>query len=147
MLGGPTEVNSERLEATQGTSVSASHNGYLRQFGLVHARQLSLSADGTRLIGKDRLVPKAARRGHFQVAIRFHLHPDIRVTQAQGGGLILKLPGGEGWRFRSAGEPAIEESIYIASEAPRRCEQIVITAEVGRETLEMAWMFERMSAA
>ncbi len=147
MLGGPDEVNSERLEATQGTSVSASHDGYLRRFGLVHARQLSLSADGTRLIGKDRLVPKMVRRGQCQVAIRFHLHPDIRVSPAQGGGLLLKLPGGEGWRFRSAGEPAIEESLYVASQTPRRCEQIVITGEVGRETLELAWMFERMSAA
>ena len=103
--------------------------------------------DGTRLIGKDRLVPKMVRRGQCQVAIRFHLHPDIRVSPAQGGGLLLKLPGGEGWRFRSAGEPAIEESLYVASQTPRRCEQIVITGEVGRETLELAWMFERMSAA
>ena len=147
MLGGPRQVSSERLDAAQGTSVSASHDGYLHRFGLVHARQLSLSADGTRLIGKDRLLPKVVRRGHCRIAVRFHLHPDIRVSQAQGGGLLLKLPGGEGWRFRCTGEPTIEDSIHVGSETPRRCEQIVINGEVGSETLELVWMFERMSGA
>ncbi|MGC8534779.1 MAG: heparinase II/III family protein [Rhizomicrobium sp.] len=147
LLGGPDQVDSERQETAQGTSVSASHDGYLHRFGLVHARQLSLSADGTRLIGKDRLLPKLARRRRCLVAARFHLHPDIRVSQAQGGGLLLKLPGGEGWRFRCSGEPTIEDSLYVGSEAPRRCEQIVLTGEVGSETLELVWMFERISAA
>ena len=147
LLGGPHQVDSERLDAAQGTSISARHDGYLHRFGLLHARQLSLSADGARLIGKDRLLPKEVRRGKCQVAVRFHLHPDVRVSQAQGGGLLLKLPGGEGWRFRCGGDPAIEDSIYVGGETPRRCEQIVITSEVGSETLELIWMFERMSAA
>ncbi len=147
MLGGPHQVDSERLDAAQGTSVSGSHDGYLHGFGLVHARQLSLSADGARLIGKDRLLPKAVRRSKSQVAVRFHLHPDIRVSQAQGGGLLLKLPGGEGWRFRCGSEPAIEGSVYVGSNTPRRCEQIVITGEVGGEVLELVWMFERMNVA
>ncbi|MDE2465586.1 MAG: heparinase II/III family protein [Alphaproteobacteria bacterium] len=145
MLGGPHRVDSERVDAAQGTSVSASHDGYLRRFGLVHARQLSLSADGARLIGKDRLLPKTGRRGQRAFAIRFHIHPDIRVTQAQDGGLLLKLPGGEGWRFRCAGEAAIEESIYVGGDSPRRCEQIVITGRVDAEPVEFVWMFERMS--
>ena len=40
----------------------ASHDGYVRRFGLVHQRQLTLSADGRSLSGEDRLIASGRRR-------------------------------------------------------------------------------------
>ena len=35
----------------------------------------------------------------------------------EGGGILLKLPSGEGWRFRAGGGAAgLEESVYLGGE-------------------------------
>ena len=66
--------------------------------------------------------------------MRFHIHPDVRVSRLEGGGILLKLPGGEGWRFRAGGgELGVEESIYLGGEVVRRAEQLVITRHGARE--------------
>jgi uncharacterized heparinase superfamily protein len=88
-------------------------------------------------MGVDRLIPsetEAGKRnggvGRLPFAIRFHVHPDVRLSLAQGGGsVILKLPNGEGWRFRCEGALSIEESIYLGSGSARRAEQLVISGE------------------
>jgi uncharacterized heparinase superfamily protein len=75
------------------------------------------------------------------------VHPDARLSMAQGGGsVILKLSTGEGWRFRiGAGVLSIEESVYFGSGAPRRCEQLVVTGEWTGEPVEYAWLFEQLA--
>ena len=61
----------------------------------------------------------AAVRERVPFAVRFHIHPDVRVSPSQGGGVLLKLPSGEGWRFRCGGarSPSRKASIWAA----RRC--------------------------
>ena len=78
--------------------------------------------------GADRLVSSgaAATRARTAFTVRFHIHPDVRVSRLEGGGILLKLPNGEGWRFRAGGgELSVEESIYLGGEAVRRAEQLV----------------------
>ncbi len=148
MSGGPTKVETFRQETAQGWSVEASHDGYLHDFGIVHERSLTLAPQGLRLTGGDRLVPKVrSRRGEVPFAARFHIHPDVRVSTAQGGDILLKLPNGEGWRFRSGGGVvAVEESVYLGGETVRRSEQLVITGAVRDEPAEIAWVFEQIGA-
>ena len=72
--------------------------------GCVHERKITLSPQGLMVTGADRLV--AAGKGpasQLAFAVRFHIHPDVRVSRLEGGGILLKLPGGEGWRFRAGG--------------------------------------------
>jgi uncharacterized heparinase superfamily protein len=52
-------------------------------------------------------------------AARFHIHPDMRVSLSHRGDILLKLPSGEGWRFRHGGALAIEENICAG---PGSCE-------------------------
>ncbi|MEY4880468.1 MAG: hypothetical protein RJB62_1937, partial [Pseudomonadota bacterium] len=104
------------------------------------------------LTGTDQLIPvgaKAGKRGPERpFDIRFHIHPDVRLSLAQGGGsVILKLPNGEGWRFRCGGGAiAIEESVYLGGGALRRCEQLVISATIRNEETEIAWLLEQIGA-
>ena len=98
--------------------------------------------------GADKLVPAAtgARLG-LAFAVRFHIHPDVRVSRLEGGHILLKLPGGEGWRFRAGGgEIGIEESIYLGNGMVRRAEQLVIAASVQGSSAEVAWVFEQIVA-
>lgn len=148
LIGGPTGIESNRQETASGWTVDAAHDGYMPQFGIVHERRLTLSPNGTMISGGDRLIRRAPRRGREATpfAARFHIHPDIRVSPNQGGGALLKLPSGEGWRFQaSGGELAIEESIYIGNDSARRCDQLVIGGLVRNEPVELAWVFERIA--
>ena len=145
MIGGPHQPQTRRSETAQGWTVEASHDAYVPEFGLRHERKISLSPQGTMVTGADLLVPVTARRGSLDFAIRFHIHPDIRTTRLEGGGILLKLPNGEGWRFRSGGgELTVEESIYLGNETVRRTEQLVITGQVRDTPVEAAWVFEQI---
>jgi uncharacterized heparinase superfamily protein len=145
LLGGPTHIDTQRRETAHGWCVEASHDGYLDEFGIVHERRLTMSPDGATLTGADTLTPKRRLRERVPYAVRFHIHPDVRVSPSQGGGVLLKLPGGEGWRFRAGGEAAIEESIYLGGEAARRTDQLVLAGQIINEPTEIAWVFERIN--
>jgi uncharacterized heparinase superfamily protein len=144
LFGGPTKVVTSRVETARGWSVDASHDGYLQDFGVMHERKLTLAANGLSLIGQDRLVPRAQARRAIPFALRFHIHPDVRVSPSQGTGILLKLPNGEGWRFRSDHEATIEESVYLGGDIVRRAEQLVVLGTVKDTPVEIAWIFEQI---
>jgi uncharacterized heparinase superfamily protein len=152
LVDGPVLVETRRSEDPHGITVDANHDGYLAPFGVVHQRRMTLSPRGTALTGADRLIPagperrvRHARKIPFN--IRFHVHPDVRTSMAQGGGsVILKLSSGEGWRFRSgSGVLSVEESVYFGGGTPRRCEQLVVSGEWSGELMECAWLFEQLA--
>jgi uncharacterized heparinase superfamily protein len=136
-----------RSETRQGWRVEASHGYYVPDFGIVHRREVTLSPRGTSLTGCDHLLPDATRGGgSTPFAVRFHIHPDIRVSPAVSGDILLKLPNGEGWRFRHAGSAQIEESVYVGQGSTRRSEQIVLGGEVKDQPVEIAWAFEQIGS-
>lgn len=143
-------VETRRSETAEGILVESGHDLYAARFGMLHRRRLMLSANGTTLTGADRLIPihNRPRRGRgLPFAIRFHVHPDVRLSLAQGGGsVILKLPSGEGWRFRCGGPLEIEESVYLGGGTLRRTEQLVIAGHVRDEEVECAWLLEQLGA-
>ena len=146
LTGGPVEAVSRRVETSQGWTVEASHDGYMAAFGLRHERQVTLSPQGLMLTGRDRLIAQA-HPPQANFAIRFHIHPDVRVSRLKGGGVLLKLPNGEGWRFRAGGGLLeVEESIYLGGGIVRRAEQLVITGALRETQTEVAWVFEQIVA-
>ena len=154
LVDGPVIVETRRSESPQGLTVEAHHDGYVIPFGVVHQRRMTLSPRGASLTGADRLIPAGPERRTRNAAkrpftIRFHVHPDVRLSLAQGGGsVILKLPNGEGWRFRCGGGTlGVEESVYFGSGAPRRAEQLVVSGEWQGEATECAWLFEQVGSA
>jgi len=153
LVDGPAGIETRRSETPQGLVAEASHDGYVSRFGFVHQRCMTLSPRGLKLTGIDRLTPAGAGAGRGSVrrlpfAIRFHVHPDVRLSLAQGGvSVILKLPNGEGWRFRCSGSLAIEPSIYLGGGSARRAEQLVVSGELQGEAVECAWLFEQVGPA
>ncbi len=160
LLGGATLVQTRRLESAHGLSVEANHDAYVGHFGLLHQRRMTLARGGQSLTGADRLIPVQSRawttthngRGEYgglPYAVRFHVHPDVRLSLAQGGGsVILKLANGEGWRFRcGGGKLSIEAGIYFGSGVARRAEQLVIAGSIKNEPVESTWVFEQLGSA
>ena len=108
-----------------------------------------MSPNGTALTGGDWLTPRASGkrpRGGIAFAARFHVHPEVRISPSQGGGALLKLPSGEGWRFQAAGGAlSIEESVYLGGETARRTEQLVIGGVVKDDMVELGWLLEQIN--
>jgi uncharacterized heparinase superfamily protein len=141
------ECLSERSESARGWTVTASHDGYVHPFGVRHERELTLSPQGLALTGADRLIPQERHGKHaVPYAVRFHIHPDVRMSRAQSGDVILKLPNGEGWRFRTGAPLSVEESIYLGGDTARRSEQLVLAGSVKDAPVEIAWIFEQIGA-
>ena len=141
----PQEVTCERAEDQGSQWIAASHDGYQHNFGLVHARQLFLAADGEDLRGEDRLTGRAGTG----FAIRFHLHPAMQASLTQdGSAALLRLPSGVGWRLRVQGAVmSIAESIYLGGETPRKTQQIVLDGHVGTGGAAVKWALRREQKA
>ena len=124
----PERVEVERQEASGAHWLAASHDGWWRIFGALHRRRLYLAESGEDLRGEDAV--EAASPQPF--VIRFHLHPSVTASlQQDGEGVLIRLPGGSFWRLRAEGvRIALDESVYLGGEAPRRAEQVVLTSGV-----------------
>ncbi|HUE63172.1 MAG TPA: heparinase II/III family protein [Rhizomicrobium sp.] len=148
LIGGPAAPESRRTQTAQGWSVEATHDAYVAAFGLRHERQITMSPQGLMVTGRDRLVAAeglVVKGRHF--AVRFHIHPDVRVSRLDGGGILLKLPSGEGWRFRAGGGTLdVEESVYLGGPVVRRAEQLVVSGTTKDSPTEIAWVFEQIVA-
>lgn len=147
---GVEDVTIDRHEDNDSSRLDASHDGYVRAFGLVHKRSLLLGNDGKELRGADHLQPKGRRkiRESAPYAARFHLAPGVEATvTADGMGAILRSKGAPPWNFRCrGGNLALEESLWIDGRGqPHRTTQLVIVGEVSALGGEIGWQFRRAS--
>ena len=147
---GVEEVPVLRSEDNDSTRIEASHDGYVKGFGLVHSRTLILGNDGKELRGLDKLVSKGRRKikEAAPYAVRFHLAPGVEpVITADGMGAILRSPGAPPWNFRCRGAMlTTEESIHIDGQGTMRGSmQIVIVGEISGLGGEIAWQLRRSS--
>ena len=147
---GAADVTVTRSEDNDSSRLEASHDGYVRGFGLVHKRSLMLGNDGTELRGADQLIAKGRRkiRDAAPYAVRFHLAPGVEPTlTADGMGAILRSPGAPPWNFRCRGANlGIEESVLIDGRGDAiGTTQLVITGEIAAIGGEVAWQFRRSS--
>ena len=145
---GVTQVEVARDETGGVVQVEASHDGYVRRFGLLHQRTLTISADGRELNGEDSLIAEGRKRRAEAIAfaVRFHLAPAVEAaTTADGQGALLRIRGTTVWQFRCrGGRLAIEDSLWIDGEAkPHAGLQLVISGEMPPEGTTIAWSFKR----
>jgi uncharacterized heparinase superfamily protein len=149
IASGPSSVRVERREGDDGAvTVTASHDGYARAFGVLHERHLRLSGDGAALTGLDRFQPAGKKtRGVVRdaFAIRFHLHPSVEAHHVDGGETVV-LRGADGavWDFAcDAATPQLEEGVYFCIPAgARRSLQIVLRGNVST-LAELRWTLTR----
>lgn len=132
---GIDHVTAKRNEQDGGIWIDTSHDGYIPTTGLAHNRRIYMDEAGCDIRGEDSLYvpvgksPKVSG-ATYPFAIRFHIHPDVRVTLSRDKrSALLILKSGEGWRFRTgANTLSLEKSVYLARGAqPQRTQQLVIS--------------------
>jgi uncharacterized heparinase superfamily protein len=147
---GVEDVGITRSEDNDSSRLEATHDGYVRAFGLVHKRSLMLGNDGKEIRGSDQLIAKGRKkiRESAAYAVRFHLAPGVEATiTADGMGAILRSKGAPPWNFRCrGGNLATEESLWIDGRGqPHSTMQLVIVGEVSALGGEIGWQFRRTS--
>jgi uncharacterized heparinase superfamily protein len=147
---GVEDVTIDRTEDNDASRLEASHDGYVRTFGMIHKRSLMLGNDGKELRGADQLIAKGRKkiRESAPYAVRFHLAPGVEATiTADGMGAILRSKGAPPWNFRCrGGNLAVEESLWIDGRSqPHRTNQLVIVGEVSALGGDIGWTFRRAS--
>jgi len=147
---GVADVTVDRNEDNDCSRIEAGHDGYVKGFGLIHQRRLSLGNDGKEVRGEDRLIPKGRRkiREAAPYAVRFHLAPGVEATiTADGMGAILRSSGAPPWNFRCRGAMLqLEESLFVDGQGqPVPTLQLVIVGEISGVGGEIAWQFRRSS--
>jgi uncharacterized heparinase superfamily protein len=147
---GVEDVTIDRSEDNDASRLEASHDGYVRAFGLIHKRSLMLGNDGKELRGADQLIAKGRKkiREAAPYAVRFHLAPGVEATiTADGMGAILRSKGAPPWNFRCrGGNLAMEESIWIDGPGqPHNTIQLVIVGELSALGGDIGWTFRRAS--
>jgi uncharacterized heparinase superfamily protein len=145
---GVSEVELSRDEYGGSSRIEASHDGYVRRFGLVHRRQLELAGNGLELKGEDTIERRGRKRRSEAsgFAIRFHLGPSVEVTStADGQGALLRVRGGAVWRFRcDGGVLSSEESLWIdGAGRPHATQQLVVSGEIAADGAAVGWSLKR----
>jgi uncharacterized heparinase superfamily protein len=147
--GQPSAVSAELIASPHGTLVKARSGAHLAALGLIHFRELFLSVDGHDLRGEDRFErhdPMERGWPETDFALRFHLHPAVKVAaEARGSGVHLVLPSGVIWQFTARGGTlSLEDSVFLATGgAAERCRQIVIRGITGHPDI-VNWAFRRL---
>ena len=80
--------------------INAAHDGYLKQFGIIHDREIEFYPEQIKFIGHDKIISKNNAK-NLKFEIRFHLEPSVKVMKTLDNKSILIDLDGEGWKFNS----------------------------------------------
>lgn len=148
---GVSETLTLRETLEDGTRIKVMHDGYEKRFGVKHERSLSLTDNGKKLVGEDKLFgPKLKKLQGAEVIIRFHLHPTIEACAAPDGRITLETRSGKLWIFDAEdGTAEIEDSLYIGHPLkPEASRQITVIVPVKPNNTPICkWVLSEMDSA
>jgi uncharacterized heparinase superfamily protein len=93
--------------------INAAHDGYLKQYGVVHEREVEFYPEQMKFIGHDKILSKNNTK-NLKFEIRFHLEPSVKVMKTQDNKTIFIDLDGEGWKFNSDNQTInIDKGLYF----------------------------------
>jgi uncharacterized heparinase superfamily protein len=96
--------------------INSAHDGYLKQYGFIHDREIEFYPEQMRFIGYDKIIPKNKKKD-IKFEIRFHLEPNVKVMKTQDNKSILIELQDEGWKFKSDDNSInVDNGLYFGKE-------------------------------
>jgi uncharacterized heparinase superfamily protein len=127
-------------------NISASHDGYSKQYGVVHERQIEFFPENNKFVGQDKLIKKKNfKSSNFE--IRFHLEPDTKVMKTQDTKSILIDIENEGWKFSAQGYTIdLETGLYFGKKNSfTENQNLFISGITQKENQFIKWEFEKIA--
>jgi uncharacterized heparinase superfamily protein len=121
------------------------HDGYEKRFKILHERQITLFKSKNHIEGIDSLKCKSLENKNLAFSVRFHIHPDIRITKTMGNDILLSSSEGEGWIFRSPQIPTkIEKNLYFGNpDNIKESSFILLEGNIENENTNIIWHLEK----
>lgn len=148
IVGGVKTINVSRTERESGADgVAASHDGYLKRFGLLYERDILVAATGNEIRGRERFFKPADPTGAIDkgvAVVRFHIHPTIQLYRASANETRLVAPDGEAWALTCVDVPVEEEEdVFFADPSGvRASRQLTLTMPLNTVP-EVQWSLVR----
>ena len=127
-------------------SISASHDGYNKRYGVIHERQIEFFPENNKFVGQDKLLKKKNfKSSTFE--IRFHLEPNVKIMKTQDGKSILIDIENEGWKFTAQGYTIdIETGLYFGKKNSfTENQNLFISGITQMEDQIIKWKFEKIT--
>ena len=125
--------------------ISAAHDGYLKQYGIVHERDIEFYPEQMKFIGSDKMISKNSQK-NLKFEIRFHLEPDVKVMKTKDNKSILIDLDGEGWKFSSNDNDInIDNGLYFGKKNSYIDNQnIFISGMTNNENQTIKWEITKL---
>jgi len=120
--------------------INAAHDGYLKQYGIIHEREIEFYPEQVKFVGCDKIISKNGIK-NLKFEIRFHLEPNTKIMKTQDGKSILIDLDGEGWKFNSNNNNInIDNGLYFGEKDSFVDNQnIVISGMTNDENQTIRW--------
>jgi uncharacterized heparinase superfamily protein len=136
LVGGAQHVEVSRRQADAGDLLELSHDGWVREFGVLHRRRLYLDTATDEIRGEDAFEPSGPPKGSLVAyAIHFHLYPGATATVARDShSVLLRTPTQGGWWLRNdAPEVRVEPAVHFQNGRPTPTAQVVLRGHFRAE--------------
>ena len=121
------------------------HDGYLKEYGILHQRNIKFLPKELRYVGEDRIIcKKGFQKGSFD--IRFHLLPETNAIKTQDKQSILLQLKKSGWKFICNHKNfGIETGLYFGKKNTYiENKNIYVNGEIIKEELVINWEIKKI---
>ena len=125
--------------------ISSAHDGYLKQYDIIHNRELEFYPEQTKFIGFDKIISKN-KIENLKFEIRFHLEPGVKIMKTQNSKSILIDLNGEGWKFNSNDNIInIDNGLYFGKKNSfTKNQNIFISGMTNKENQTIKWELTKL---
>ena len=125
--------------------VDASHDGYLKDYNLIHKREIEFYPEQTIFVGTDKITKKKINH-NYKFDIRFHVEPDVKLMQTQDSKTILIELDNEGWKFTCDNyDIGIDKGLYFGNKNLYTENQNIFITGISNNHIEnIKWEIKRI---
>ena len=125
--------------------INAAHDGYLKQYGIIHERDVEFYPEQVKFVGHDKIISKNGIK-NLKFEIRFHLELNVKVMKTQDNKSILIDLDGEGWKFNSDNNTInIDNGLYFGKKNSFSNNQnIFISGMTNDENQTIKWEITKL---
>jgi len=126
------------------TGCSISHDGYEKNFGCVHKREIYLDHEGDKLKGLDHILKKNDGIP-IRYVFRFHLNPELTAIKTMSGSsALIQISKNKSLIFTIKDENIeIENGIYLAGSKILDNTCITVSGNLVNKSKSFAWEIKR----
>ena len=125
--------------------IQGPHDGYLKEYGILHQRNIKFFPKELRYVGEDKIICKKNIR-NVSFDIRFHLLPDTNATKTQDKNSILLQLKRSGWKFTCNHKNfGIETGLYFGKKNTyTENKNIYVNGEIFKEEEIIKWEIKKI---